>query len=208
MKRFIHWLFKGPPGTPPEEPAWLESFFNPTVRIPERRPSPGPRPGASYGPSAGPSRGAPVREQPTGARGEPRIPWGDPGRFFELETLWQGIRQGRTPEFIRQAKACKTEGEEAIIPLVELVPAGQKRDLTLIKHFGLPLEEIRASFPPYHPWDDWIEPFLSDLEKKLNGLMPEDIEKWDGVLEFGYLEGEEGREPFGLIYYECAGTDK
>lgn len=202
MAKFWDWFTKGPPAPPPTDPDWVESVFTPFVPgAVERARSAGPgRPSYAAPPRPVIPGGVSARAEKAEQRPAHKIPYGDPGKFFNMTEIWDLIRQNRDAAFLAKAKKCKGDDEEAILPVAQLVGPDEKRNLKLFKFFNLPLEEARQRVD-LDPWEDWLEPFLSDLEKKMMQIMPEDIAKFDGVLEFG----ETGDKAFGLLYWECEG---
>lgn len=202
MAKFWDWFTKGAPVPPPSDPDWVESVFTPYEpgAVERARSGAGSRPSYAAPPRPVVPSGVSARVESQEKSQPHKIPWGDPEKFFNLSELWALIRQNRDADFIKKAKACKGDDDEAILPLAQIVAPGEKRNLKLFKFFNLPLEEARKRVD-LDPWEDWVEPYLSDLEKKLMKLMPEDIAKYDGVLEFG----ETGDGAFGLLYWECEG---
>lgn len=118
-----------------------------------------------------------------------------PGRHFELTELWSEIDRARKDKnFQRAAQACKDPEEDpAVYPAVEIAPTERGQEEVVAGFFKLRLPGKDDD------WEKVIEPFLEQLEAKLNAIAPERL---TGKLEFGWSENG----AFGLFYFECAGA--
>ena len=114
----------------------------------------------------------------------------NPALYFNLFDLWKDIREGREEKDFQEALA---DGEDAILALLEIAPK-EKQAQAIFKFFNLPVEEARHR-TDLDIWEDWIDPFIEKLEKRMNEIMPDEFQ---GYLEFG--DTEQG--PFGLFYIE------
>lgn len=137
---------------------------------------------------------------------EPETPWTEtdlyPGRHFDLPSIWESIedaRKGR--EFQKAASECRNPEEEGgIHPTVELAPRDTyEADEEIKAERVLGFFRIRLPENAAKPWDALVEPFLEELEKHLNEMIPK---RFPGILEFGWAEDGS----FGLFYFECAGA--
>lgn len=138
-----------------------------------REPARGPRPGA-------PPPGPPPSGMP--ARGRQRI---DPGRYFNLDSIWGLIRKLRSDTRFSRGRAY------AIQKVIEAVRSEQERIRELGRVFGLE-EDIRRA---EDAWGDVLGPFLDDLSQELNRVRPNDIPG-----EFGFQPARDGS--FWLGYME------
>ena len=130
-----------------------------------------------------PSRQAPGRTPPAA---DPM----NPALYFNLFEIWKDIREGREEKDFQEALE---GGEDAILALLEIAPK-EKQAQAIFKFFNLPVEEARRR-ADLDIWEDWIDPFIEKLEKRMNEIMPDEFQ---GYLEFG--DTEQG--PFGLFYIE------
>lgn len=137
---------------------------------------------------------------------DPEVPWTEmdlyPGRHFDLPSIWESIGQARQDsEFQRNARECRDPEEEGgIHPTAEIAMADTaEADEEIKAERVLDFFRIRIPEKAKKPWDNIVEPFLEEVEKRLNEMIPQ---KFPGILEFGWAENGS----FGLFYFECAGA--
>lgn len=127
----------------------------------------------------------------------------DPERWFNLEKLWNDIRDAREdPYFKDLLEWSRTTGEPAVWMVVELASgaAGVHQAEDVIGLFGIPSDDVReyregGAFSP-EVWDDFLLPFTDEVARTVNRRKPEDI---PGRVTFGWHEGD---NTFGLQYSE------
>lgn len=135
---------------------------------------------------------------------EPEILWTEtdlyPGRHFDLPSVWELIGEARNSlEFQRAARECRDPEEEGgIHPTAEITPRDTyEADEEIKAERVMNFFRIRIPEKARKPWNDIVEPFLEEVEKRLNEMLPR---RFPGILEFGWAEDGS----FGLFYFECA----
>lgn len=138
----------------------------------------GPRPGPA--PAAGPGQ-RPARRR----EGPPTV---DPRNWFDVDAIWNGVRQRKADQRFRPG---------APVGIVQIAPASadeMSRARDLVRFFRIPKAEA-DKHPGRAIWDSLLHPFMDELSYAFNHGKPRDIPGTigfqagrDGSFWLGYME--------------------